>query len=351
MPKLAEGFNDIAILRSVRSWNLQHGLGQLWQQIGRNPTAALGDIAPNLGSIIAIEKDVERTPTQVFPTFLALNAQQATGAGYLAAAYGPFKVTPATRGLPNTTNADGAARVEDRWSLLNQLDSQNRVNSQYGKGMEDMNTFYQSAKGLMYNPIVTNAFGFTTAESAAYGTSGFGNACLVAGKVLAARQGTRFIQINFGSWDHHQNIYAATNLPRMAGQLDAGLGQLIADLKANGLFEETLIVVAGEFGRTVGNLTAQQGRDHFLQQFCVMAGAGIKGGRALGATNAQGSSSIEFGWSRERDVRPEDIEATIYSAMGVNWTSIRYDDPFNRGFEYVPYAHEDLYGPVNELWA
>jgi hypothetical protein len=50
-------------------------------------------------------------------------------------------------------------------------------------------------------------------------------------------------------------------------------------------------------------------------------------------------------------VKPEDIEATIYSAMGINWTSVRYDDPFGRGFEYVPFANkEDLYGPIDELW-
>jgi len=50
-------------------------------------------------------------------------------------------------------------------------------------------------------------------------------------------------------------------------------------------------------------------------------------------------------------VKPEDIEATIYSAMGINWTSVLYDDPFGRGFEYVPFSNkEDLYGPIDELW-
>jgi hypothetical protein len=49
-------------------------------------------------------------------------------------------------------------------------------------------------------------------------------------------------------------------------------------------------------------------------------------------------------------VKPEDIEATIYSAMGINWTTVRCDDPFNRGFEYVPFSEENLYGPIDELW-
>ena len=50
-------------------------------------------------------------------------------------------------------------------------------------------------------------------------------------------------------------------------------------------------------------------------------------------------------------LKPEDIEATIYSAMGINWTTVRYDDPFGRGFEYVPFSDQDLYGPINELWS
>ena len=49
-------------------------------------------------------------------------------------------------------------------------------------------------------------------------------------------------------------------------------------------------------------------------------------------------------------MRPEDIEATIYSALGINWTTVRNDDPLGRGFEYVPFAEDDIYGPVNELW-
>ena len=52
-----------------------------------------------------------------------------------------------------------------------------------------------------------------------------------------------------------------------------------------------------------------------------------------------------------RDIKPEDVEATIYSAMGINWTSVRYDDPFGRGFEYVPFSDQDLYAPIDELWS
>jgi uncharacterized protein (DUF1501 family) len=206
---------------------------------------------------------------------------------------------------------------------------------------------------MMYNPAVDGAFRFTAAEGARYGNTSFGNACLIAKQVIAANQGTRYIQITTGGWDMHQDIYNAgvrNNIFSLGNAMDAAVAALIGDLKSSGLLNETLVVMAGEFGRTVWRLSAAAGRDHFPQQFVVVAGAGIRGGRAIGSTDAQGSATADPGWSRARDVRPEDIEATIYSAMGINWTTIRYDDPFGRGFEYVPYAKEDVYGPLQELW-
>ncbi len=350
MPRLAGMTEDFAVIRSMRSWALVHNLAQIWSQIGRNPIAALGDIAPNIGSIVALEKEKDRRPTDVLPTFLALNSNQAVGSGYLASTYAPMKTTANTNGLRNVTNPDGQARFDDRYALMRKLDGGNREASPYGRAMEDMDAFYKNAKAMMYNPVVDTAFRYTAAERAPYGNSAIGDSCLTAMKVLKADAGTRFIQITSGGWDDHQNIYTPNLLPNRMRTLDTAVAQLITDLKGNGLYEDTMIVMLGEFGRTVGPLSAQNGRDHFVQQFAFMAGAGIKGGKAIGTTNAAGSNSAEFGWSRDRDVRPEDIEATIYSALGIDYTSIRYDDPFERGFEYVPYAHEDLYGPVKELW-
>ncbi|MBL8230007.1 MAG: hypothetical protein JNL98_16075, partial [Bryobacterales bacterium] len=58
----------------------------------------------------------------------------------------------------------------------------------------------------------------------------------------------------------------------------------------------------------------------------------------------------EPGWGRGREIRAEDVEATIYSAMGIDYTTVRRDDPIGRGFEYVPFSDRDLYGPIHELW-
>lgn len=351
MPKLAERLNDLVLVRSVRAWALVHSLSQTWVQIGRNPASALGSIAPHIGSIVAIEKAVERTAKDILPGFISLNAGGSqVGSGYLPVTYAPFQVQPSATGLRNTTHPDGKTRWEGRLRLLHDLDDPLRKNSPLGPAPTDMDNFYQAASQLMYNEQIQSAFSMTTEERQAFGNSGFGDACLIATKVLKADLGTRFIQITLGGWDHHANIYADASLPRMAGQLDAGLAALLQKLRESSLLDQTLIVVAGEFGRTVGPPNNQQGRDHFLQQTVIFAGAGVRGGRVIGATDSSGAATIDPGWNRGRDVRNEDVEATVYSALGINWTITRRDDPFNRGFEYVPYADLDIYGPIHELW-
>ena len=351
MPKLAAMTSDFAIVRSVQSHALVHSLCQTWVQIGRNPVAALGNIAPNIGSVVAIEKDPERTPSQIFPSFVALNSGGGVTQGYFPASYAPFKVTPATTGIANTTNSTGQTRFQNRYNLLNTLDGSLRTNAPNGVQESDYNEFYINAKQMMYNPVVNQYFGYTTADSARYGNTGTGNAMLVASQVLKANQGTRFIQITSNDgWDMHQNIYTAGNLPAKAKIIDDGLSALIGDLKANGLYDSTMIVMFGEFGRTVGPLTAAAGRDHWPQQFCFFGGGGVKGGTIVGQTNATGSDTIDYGWSQQRYVYPEDIEATIYSAMGIDWTTVRHDDPLGRGFEYVPTTGAFPFYPVHELW-
>jgi hypothetical protein len=353
LPKLGAMTDSFAIVRSMRAHAVVHSLSQTWIQIGRNPAAALGNIAPNIGSIVAIEKEKERKPSQIFPTFLALNSNGAVGPGYLPANYGPFKVNASAGGIANTTSpaSGGQTRFNNRIKLLHSLDDSLRIDSPNGQALSDYDDCYSAAQQLMYNPVVNQAFAFTTAESQRYGNSGLGNAMLVASQVLKANQGTRFIQITSNDgWDMHQNIYAANNLPAKGKILDDSLSALLGDLNANGLLDETLVVMAGEFGRTVGPVTSQNGRDHWPQQFAFFAGGGTKGGTIVGQTDSRGADVADYGWSQNRYVYAEDIEATIYSAVGIDWTTIRHDDPVGRGFEYVPQTGLFPFYPIHELW-
>jgi hypothetical protein len=351
MPGLAEQIDSLALLRSVRAWAAVHTLAQTWIQIGRNPTSGLAKIAPHIGSVVAMELG---RADALLPAFVSLNAGGGVGSGYFPPRNAPFYVTASPGGLANTQHPGGRERFEARYQLLMDLDAHARDSAEMGGAIAEMDSFNRSARNMMYSPEVDAAFRFTQEERTRYGASVFANACLTARNLLRARLGTRFIQITAGGWDNHSGIYAgpfnATNENSLVRQFDRGLASLIADLKTDGLLDETLIVALGEFGRTVGPLNSQNGRDHYLQQSVLFAGGNVKGGRAIGATDAEGRSTVEPGWSRERDVRPEDIEATIYSALGIDWTIVRRDDPLGRGFEYVPFADRDLYGPVHELW-
>jgi uncharacterized protein (DUF1501 family) len=360
MPNMAAHIGDVAIVRSMMSHALVHGLGQTWLQISRNPTGATGSEAPNMGSVAALELEKQRGPSDVLPAFLSLNTQaNLSGAGYFPSTYSPFVVQPTATGLPSLTHPDGAARLSTRWNDLQQLDAALRSGQPLGKDAADAVNFYNQAKILVDTPEVNSLFKFSTADAQRYGSSSFGNGCLVAKQVLAGGRGARFVMVSVGGWDMHSNIYGktGTSLYSQMGQLDPALASLIGDLKAapgrtpgKTLFDETLVVVAGEFGRTVGNLNGQQGRDHLGIYSAVFAGGGIKGGQVVGATDATGATITDSGVTGRTELRAEDLACTVYSALGIDWTTMRHDDPLGRGFEYVPNAAAGVYAPIDRLF-
>ncbi|HYV42742.1 MAG TPA: DUF1501 domain-containing protein, partial [Thermoanaerobaculia bacterium] len=230
LPQIASRLPDIAILRSCQSWALVHGLAQAWSQISRNPTGALGNVAPHIGSVVALEMQSRRNPlTDVLPSFVALNTGSIVGSGYFASLYSPFSVQPSTNGLSSLIHPDGSNRFALRWSDLETLDANLRSGEPLGKDAADVSAFYGQAKVLVDSSDVNALFTYTSDESQRYGSSSFGNSCVVARKLLAGRRGARFIQVTLGGWDNHSNIYAktGTSLFSQAAQLDAGLGSLI----------------------------------------------------------------------------------------------------------------------------
>ena len=351
MPNIANHLDSIALVRSARAWAVAHGLAQTWVQIGRNPVSGLSKIAPHIGSVVALE--LGGSPdSRTLPAFISLNASDGPGAGYFPPVDAPFYVSPNGGGLTNTTFSGGQAAFENRYNLKLDIDAELEGDPQIGPATSDVFQMGVAAHRLMYNSAVTQVFNFDQATRNAYGNSTFGNACITARNLLRAQLGTRFIQISFGSWDHHVNIYAPNAaLQLMSRQFDAGLGQLLTDLRQDGTLDQTLIVAMGEFGRTVGAVNQTNGRDHHPQQTALFAGAGVRGMRAIGATDSSGAVITDPGWSQQREVKPEDIEATIYSALGIDWTTVRHDDPLNRGFEYVPTNEAYGFAPLNELWS
>jgi len=155
-----------------------------------------------------------------------------------------------------------------------------------------------------------------------YGDTGFGRGCLHALRLV--ERGVRMVQIYYGNmqpWDNHDDIMIHKKL---AANVDGPIAALIDDLKSRGLFQETLIVCTGEFGRTPSVETSsrvkvQNGRDHNPFGFSLwMAGGGVKGGMTYGATD-------DFGFKAEQNrVHVHDLHATILHLMGIDHTRLTY---------------------------
>ncbi len=353
LPVLSEALDDIVLIRSVRSWAEEHSLARQWLQIGRNPATPDARLSPHIGSVIASEL-APQNPNAPLPAYVCLNAVAGSipGEGFLPAANAPFLVSQTKGdGLRIAMHPEGKERYSRRAALLARLATPGPSTPL----IEEDAVYQKSARSLIFNAAIDAAFTVAPAERVRYGDSPFGNACAVARNLLTRKLGPRFIQINFGDWDHHGNIYApgaldAGNPKSLARQLDSGLGSLIADLKASGALNETLVIAIGEFGRTAGPLTPAQGRDHALLQSALVAGGGVRGGRALGSTDDTGARIRDAGWRRDREIRHEDLEATIYWALGIDWTKAIVNPEMGGRYFYVPGSDRQEYTPVQDLW-
>jgi len=163
-----------------------------------------------------------------------------------------------------------------------------------------------------------------------YGRNMFGQSILLARRLVEA--GVPIVQANMGrvqNWDTHSG-----NFKRLKGELlpplDQGVSALLDDLASNGRLDETLVILAGEFGRTprigtsTGNVNGPDGRDHWSKCFSVaLAGAGVRGGQVIGQSDRIGA------YPASRPYSPGDFATTIYKALGIDpETEVR--DRFNR---------------------
>ena len=164
--------------------------------------------------------------------------------------------------------------------------------------------------------------------------------CLLARRLV--ERGVRFVNVIHASWDHHSNL--DNELTFNAGMADQPIAALIKDLKQRGLFDETLIVVAGEFGRTPlgenrGGSTNVTGRDHHPSAFTIlMAGGGLKGGLTYGETD-------ELGWGITRDpVHINDFHATMLHQFGLDHLRLTHR------FQGRDFRLTDVAGKVVQPW-
>lgn len=355
-PKLSTMTNDLLVLRSCASWEAAHERGQFYMQTAHSQNPALAAEMPHIGAVIAKEKG----SNGLIPPFLSFNQSNLQGATFLGGLFQPMMPPASTGGIGTLTHnffgnaAASMERFDRRFNLLKELDSALRE-VPANEAMAAYGSYYDRAKAMMYNAAVDSVFKFSTDDQGRYGNTSVGRSLIVARNAVRAKNGAVFINVTQGGWDTHvgqfdmgqsPNIYTLTN------ELDRAVGSLVEDLKASGDFDSTLIVMMGEFGRTPGVLNSRAGRDHYRNVMSVaMMGGGVRGGRAIGVTDANGAAITDFGWSGQRPIYVEDITSTIYSALGVDWTRGIDDTPSGRRFFYVAGAAPDGYRPVEEVFA
>lgn len=225
----------------------------------------------------------------------------------------------------------GMREVRGRLELLETLRSQRKSLSRFAETAE-FDRLRQGAVSLLTDASIHRALDVTRADDQVldrYGRNAFGWSLLMARRLVTA--GVNLVQVNLGndeSWDTHGNAFPHLK-DKLLPPTDRAVSALLDDLQASGELDDTLIVMASEFGRTPQISLLEKhyklpGRDHWgAVQSVWFAGGGIRGGNVVGASDAHGA------YPSEQPVKPENFAATIYHALGIPATAA-WQDAQNR---------------------
>ena len=270
------------------------------------------------------------------------------GPNFLGANYAPFVVAgdPSDKDFRLRDVALPPGMTDERFHLRRDLRSRvdqfvrltDRAAGDPAVALDDV---YRQGYDLVTSPEAQRAFDIHQEDDKirdAYGRNDFGQRLLLARRLVEA--GVPFVTINDGGWDHHSNIFAA--IKRTLPPIDQAISTLIGDLESRGLYDKTLILMLGEFGRTptISTLSGQTtpGRDHWANAMSILfAGCGTPGGQVVGATDRKGYAACE------RILSPENFVATVYSKLGINPGKI-YHAPNGRPVHLVSDPE-----PISEL--
>ena len=326
LPQLASISNKLAVVRSIRHDQGNHGAGNHYMMTGAPPRIPVGcgafvSFHPSLGSVTAAERGAPKG----MPAYFSMpQMSRSGGPNFLGAKYAPFVVSdnpnsPEFRvrdvALPRGLTGE---RFDGRRDIRAEVDTLLRIRD---KAAADpalaLDEQYQQGYDLITSKEAQAAFDIHREPERVrehYGRNPFGQRALLARRLIEA--GVPFITLYEGGWDHHTKLFETCKkrLPTFENTVAA----LITDLEQKGLLETTLVVVLGEFGRTP-QVNKDAGRDHWSNAMSVLfAGGGTPGGQAVGATDVKGYSAIE------RVLSPENFAATIYSKLGINPGKILY---------------------------
>ena len=309
--KLAKRADKLAIINTMTQQTGDHDGGRYWMLTGYQKVATI--VHPEMSAW----KQRFHGPNTVseLPTSFTIGGGVLPGAGFFGPAFSPLPIGDPTRGLPNAISPFDKDRSTKRTASL----------ETFNKAFESK---FSTTEVTAYTEYYDNTLSFLKskdlevfdlskvpeAKRQAFGMDRLGQGALLASRLV--QKGVGAVRIDGGGCDNHEDIQTAFQNP--ARSLDTALSALIDELQAIGKLEETLIVVGTEFGRTpIVNVNA--GRDHFPRCFsALLVGGGIAGGQKYGKSDAKGYS-VE-----ENPVRPEDLNATIATALGIPLDKVIY---------------------------
>lgn len=305
MPLTAKQMHNLSIVRSMSTREADHNRGRYYMHTGFVPNPNIDH--PSYGAVVAHELMAQRPELEI-PPFVTVGGGSA-GPGFLGMAWSPFSVTSNGR-IRNLNMSMEDVRLRQRMAALHEIESG------FAKRTRDL-------PAGEHGKVLKKTFDLMTSEQMEafrvekedektkerYGTNGFGQGCLLARRLVEA--GVPFIEVDLGGWDLHNNVHATladTKLP----QLDQAMSALVEDLEQRELIDDTAVIWMGEFGRTP-RINANAGRDHWARSWsCVVGGAGIKGGLAVGETSSDGTRVESQPYSAE------DLMATVVKGLDIS---------------------------------
>lgn len=329
-PHTSKFADDLCVIRSMYTDTAAHASGCLQMNTGN---VVIGK--PSMGSWLSygLGSENESLPSFVVmtdPRGGPISGPSNWTAGYMPAAYQGtlFRSTGAPLLDLNTPAGTSERAQRDSLDLLKKLNEAHLEARPNESEMAARILSYELAYKMQTSAADVVDLGKESEQTREmYGmndkrTADFGRKCLITRRLL--EKGVRFIQLYSGgghiedTWDGHNDCIGNHTLH--AGETDQPIAALMADLKRTGLWDETLIVWGGEFGRTpTSEGLGKPGRDHNWHGFTMwLAGAGVKGGQAIGATDELGFAAVE-------DVcHVSDLHATILHLMGLDHTKLTY---------------------------
>jgi len=333
LPLMARQADKIAILRGMNSTQGAHEQGQYYQRTSYTMRSSIKH--PSMGAWL--EKFQGRGNPTLPGSVMIGNDSRHPGAGFFEAKFAPLMINDPETGIANvrTNSWFTEGRMLDRLQVAKQLDA--KFAATYNvKNVRAYSDMYDDAIKMMKSEEL-KAFDLDAEDNKLrekYGRDRFGQGCLLARRLV--EHGVRHVEVTFGSWDTHNANF--TRVPELADELDAALSTLLQDLDSRGLLQETLVVLATEFGRTP-EINANDGRDHHAPGFsCVLAGGGVRGGQVWGATDENGHKVADGA------VSVPDFNATIAYALGLPMDTVLYS-PSKRPFTVV-----DKGKPVTQIF-